>query len=269
LNTAFASVLTECSKRNALRQVAGYEHAACYLELAEAAVPRLRGPEQVWWLDWLEADHDNLRAACEWYLGSGGSEEALRLTAALHWFWDRRGYLDEGRARLQAALDAAANIATPNGTLLRARAWTLVGAAALTFDQGDRVAVAAFAKESVVLFRQLADASGLTLALLRLAFTRSAADPQQARELLAEAIERARATGNPWFVGLALFVSAQAALFGTGDTAAARGCMTEALPALRSSGDSYLIAHGLMTLGLIDLADGDKEGADLAGGCGE
>jgi hypothetical protein len=45
------------------------------------------------------------------------------------------------------------------------------------------------------------------LSLLRLAFVRSASDPQQARGLLAEAIEHARASGEPWFVGLALFVA--------------------------------------------------------------
>jgi predicted ATPase/DNA-binding CsgD family transcriptional regulator/transcriptional regulator with XRE-family HTH domain len=236
-------------------------HAAYYLGLAESAVPRLRGPEQVRWLDWLEADHDNLRAACEWYLGSGGIEEGLRLAGALHWFWDRRGYLDEGRARIHAALGAAATIADPADSLLRARAWALAGAAALAFDQGDHAAVAVLAEESAGLFRQLGDSSGLALALLRLAFARSAAEPQQARGLLAEAIEHARATGDPWFVGLALFVSAQAALFGAGDRAAARACITEALPALQMSGDPYLLAHGLGTLGLIELADGDLAAA--------
>jgi predicted ATPase/DNA-binding CsgD family transcriptional regulator/DNA-binding XRE family transcriptional regulator len=239
-------------------------HAAYYLELAEAAVPRLRGAEQVRWLDWLEADHDNLRAAFEWYLGSGDIEKALHLVGALHWFWDRRGYLDEGRARIQVALDAAANIATPSDSLLRARAWALVGAAALAFDQGDRAAVAAFAEESAALFRQLGDSSGLTLALVRLAFVRSAADPERAREMLDSAIEHARASGDPWFVGLALFVSAQAALFGAGDMVAARGFMTEALPALQSSGDPYLLAHGMGTLGLVDLADGDLAAARVS-----
>ncbi|HEU5103873.1 MAG TPA: LuxR C-terminal-related transcriptional regulator [Roseiflexaceae bacterium] len=239
-------------------------HAAYYLELAEDAVPHLRGPEQAEWLDWLETDHENLRAAFEWFLGTGRIEEVLRLAGAMHWFWDRHGYLDEGRARIQAALDAVASIADPGDSMRRARAWALVGAAALAFDQGDRAGVAAFAEESVALFRQLDDHGGLSLALLRLAFALSASDPQQAHILLAEAIGHARATGDPWFVGLALFVSAQSALFGAGDTAAARAAITEALPALRASGGRYLIAHGLGTLGLIELAEGDLGGARAA-----
>lgn len=236
-------------------------HAACYLELAEAAVPRLRGPEQVRWLDSLEADHDNLRAALEWYLGSGGIEEAMRLAGALHWFWDRRGYLDEGRARIQAALAAAAAITASSDSLLRARAWALVGAAALAFDQGDRAPVTGLAEESAALFRQQGDRRGLALSLLRLAFVRSASDPQAARDLLAEAIEHARASGEPWFVGLALFVSAQAALFGPNDTAVARACITEAVPALQMSGDPYLLGHGMGILGMVDLAEGDLAAA--------
>jgi predicted ATPase len=159
-------------------------HAAYYLQLAEAAVPQLRGPDQARWLDWLEADHDNLRAACEWYLESGAVEEGLRLTAALHWFWDRRGYLDDGRPRLQAALAAAASITRPSDALLRARAWALVGAAALAFDQGDRNAVSILAEESAALFQQLGDRGGLVLAQLRLAFAYSASEPQRARGLL-------------------------------------------------------------------------------------
>lgn len=236
-------------------------HAAYYLDLAEAAVPRLRGPEQARWLDWLEADHDNLRAAFAWYLGANAIEEAVRLAAALHWFWDRRGYLEEGRARIEAALKAAANVVAQPASLLRARAWALVGAAALAFDQGDRAAVGALAEESSALFRQLGDRPGLVLALLRLAFARSAADPPRARELLAEAIAHARADGDPWLVGLALFVSAQAALFGTGDTAAARTLIVEALPELRASGGPYLLAHGLGTLGLVNFAERDLAAA--------
>ncbi len=243
-------------------------HAAYYLGLAEAAAPKLRGPEQLQWLDCLEADHDNLRAAGDWLHHAGRIEEELRLTAALHWFWDRRGYLDEGRTRIRRALQAAPNASRQekdkHGALLRARAWTLIGAAALAFDQGDYAAVAAAAEEGLPLCEQLADRGGLALALLRLAFVASAVEPARARDQLAAARTHAAAAGDPWFIGLALFVSAQAALFGRGDAAAARLYIAEALPALETSGDLYLLGHGLGTLGLVELAGGDLPAARAA-----
>lgn len=239
-------------------------HAAYYLEFAETAVPLLHGPAQAHWLDRLEADHDNLRAACAWFHSSGEIETELRLTAALHWFWDRRGYLEEGRSRLQLALAGAGQVENASRALTHARAWALVGTAALAFDQGDREAVSIAAAASVALFTQLDDRPGLTLAQLRLAFAISAADWQQARNLLTAAQTCARSTAEPWLIGLALFVSAQATLFGSGDAHAAGGHLAEALAALRASGDPYLFAHCLSTQGLVELASGDLEGARRA-----
>ncbi len=243
-------------------------HASYYLRLAEAAVPTLRSAEQVRWLDWLEADHDNLRAAGDWLHRADSTEEELRLAAALHWFWDKRGYLDEGRERIRRALEASqrANVGGEGETtaLVRARAWALVGAAALAFDQGDYGSVAAAADESAQLFEQLGDQGGLTLAELRLAFVASATDPRRTGELLAAALMHAAAAGDSWFRGLALFVAAQAALFGRGDDAAARAYIMEALPLLESSGDPYQLAHGLGTLGLVELAAGNLGAARAA-----
>ena len=77
----------------ALRQA----HADYYLALMEQAAPELRGPHTVAWLDRLEAEHDNLRAALGWALEQGEAGIALRLAETVAWFWSLRGYLDEGR----------------------------------------------------------------------------------------------------------------------------------------------------------------------------
>ena len=74
-------------------------HLAWYLALAEEAAPHLVGAEQVTWLDRLEAEHDNLRAALRWARERGAAEEGLRLAGALGRFWLTRGYLGRG-ARL-------------------------------------------------------------------------------------------------------------------------------------------------------------------------
>src|SRR5215204_6275239 len=79
-------------------------HAQYFLALAEEARPELRGPNQLEWLERLEAEHDNMRAALSWALERKEVEVALRLGGALGWFWWMRGYYSEGRRWLEDAL---------------------------------------------------------------------------------------------------------------------------------------------------------------------
>jgi predicted ATPase/class 3 adenylate cyclase len=76
-------------------------HAQVYLALAEEAAPHLQGLDQRRWLDRLEDDHDNLRAALGWALSAPEPATAVRLAFALWRFWQQRGYLQEARARLE------------------------------------------------------------------------------------------------------------------------------------------------------------------------
>ena len=76
-------------------------HAEYFLTLAEQADPNLRGAGQLQWLDRLEVDHANLRAAMAWSLEPGGEAElGLRIAAVLAWFWRLRGFISEGRSWL-------------------------------------------------------------------------------------------------------------------------------------------------------------------------
>ena len=235
-------------------------HAAYFLGRAEAAARQLCGTAQVHWLDTLEADRDNLRAALDWYVAVGQYEEALRLAAALRWFWSRRGYLSEGRARLQGLL-AAVDQDTSAAVRDHTRAWALTALAALAIDQSDRTAAAEAAEASMALFRRLGDDRGLALALAQLAFARHMEGNPEATSLMVAACAHAHASGDAWLVGFTGTSAAQVLLFGSNDTAAARTALADALPALATSGDLYLRAHGLITLGLIDLADGDLAAA--------
>ena len=78
-------------------------HRDYFLALAERAEPELHRASQTMWLDRLEIEHDNLRAALEWSLGLEGDETGLRLAAALAPYWHARGYLSEGREWLERA----------------------------------------------------------------------------------------------------------------------------------------------------------------------
>ena len=91
-----------------------------------APAPLLQGAEQRAWLDRLERDHDNLRAALSWATGRPDPETAVRLCFALWRFWQQRGYLVEARSELDGIAAQAWDLPAP----LRARfAETLGGVA--------------------------------------------------------------------------------------------------------------------------------------------
>src|SRR4051794_6794787 len=109
-------------------------HAAHYLELAERSEQALKGPDQAAWGERVEREHDNLRAA----LGHAEPPEALRIAAALGFFWYTHGHSAEGINHLERTL-AAAGGAPP---LLRGRALQALGI--LRSQRGEERAEATF-----------------------------------------------------------------------------------------------------------------------------
>ena len=112
-----ASPASRCWRRSASTPWSGWRtsgeeaairerHAACCLGLAERAEPALLGPDQVAWLDRLETELANLRAALAWLRDAGEAERGLRLAAALWTFWVVRDRVPEGRRWLETFLAA-------------------------------------------------------------------------------------------------------------------------------------------------------------------
>jgi predicted ATPase/transcriptional regulator with XRE-family HTH domain len=138
----------------ALRQ----RHADWYLALVEQAEPQLTQHQQRLWLDRLEWEHDNIRAALDWLIARGDIERALRLIGALWQFWQFRDHQSEGLRWAAAAL-------APHTMANAARIKVLCGAGWLAVDQGDYRRVDAYFTEAMQLARQLHDPRGLGLAL--------------------------------------------------------------------------------------------------------
>jgi predicted ATPase len=129
-------------------------HAEYFVALAEEADSKLRGEEQVAWLERLERERDNIRAALLWAASAGEAELELRLAGAMRVFWRVRGYLTEGRAALEDALERA------DGQRPALRAPALYGAGVLALRQGDHAAARALSEESLVLYREIGDKRG-------------------------------------------------------------------------------------------------------------
>src|SRR6185503_9968447 len=112
------------------------------------------------WLDLLEVEHNNLRAALEWSKATlRDSETGLHLVGTLWRFWEIRGYYAEGRSQLEAALARNEGARTP------ARAKALVGAGTLAWYQIDYAGATAFHEQALLLQRELGDQPGIAFSL--------------------------------------------------------------------------------------------------------
>jgi len=158
-------------------------HARYFLELAETAHPRVLESSPTW-LDMLETEHDNLRAALDWLATSEQHELAQRLAGALARFWDERGHLVEGQRRLESALRADSGSPT-------ARAKALNGAADMAVSLGDASTARLRAAEALALRRSLGDPEPIAESefMLGLALA-DEGDRQQARRLFETSAER-------------------------------------------------------------------------------
>jgi tetratricopeptide (TPR) repeat protein len=232
-------------------QVAGEEaavrgrHLAWAVALAEEAEPQLTGPEQGDWLERLEAEHDNLRAALAWSLGDGDAELGLQLAGALWRYWEVRGHLREGRRWLGEALSQG-NAAIMPATL-RARA--LTGAGNLAFWQGDYTEARALHEESLTLRRKLGDKQGIAASLAGLgnvAFWLG--QHEQSRALYEEGLVLQRDLGFERGIAGSLIGLGNVAYW-QGHYAEARALYEESLALSRKLGDRWASALSLTNLG--------------------
>jgi non-specific serine/threonine protein kinase len=135
-------------------------HLNYFMSLAEDTVPKLAGPEQAEWLQHLEVEHENLRRALDRSLAESGSAAAIRLCAALWRFWEVRGHLFEGRRWCERALETAGS-----QEMTRGRAEVLNGAGNLCYRQGDYDSGRIFHEESLAIWREIGDQTGIASSL--------------------------------------------------------------------------------------------------------
>ena len=216
------------------------------LALAAEAEPNLSQDRQTEWLALLEIEHDNLRAALD-HLEAEDAEQQLGLAVSLSRFWYVRGYLAEGRGRLEHALEATSD-QTPEQ---RRRAFT--AAASFGLLQGDHAAAIGFADEALAAAREEDDARFVANALSNLgAILLAAGDRERAGSTLEEAVERARAGEDERIAALAINNLGDFALT-VGDYERAEPLFRESLALLRARGDIANVARSLFNNGAVDL----------------
>jgi predicted ATPase len=230
-------------------------HARWFMALVERSEPELESDHQNEWLDRLDREHDNIRAALAYALDSGDDNVALRLAAGSGTFWWIRGYWSEGRRWLEAALQRSK---TDNPALLYK---TLEAAAHLAFRQGDQQRARELAVDAVRRARQLGDARAIARGLRVLALASlDEGNEQEFEHLVQQSADYARKAGDWWALLMALNNLGVGAVY-AGDLDRAGSLLDEALTIARRARDRRSEAFVLSNVGLLELKLGHTEEA--------
>jgi len=241
-------------------------HAAYFLALAEPAEAELRGPGQLGWLDRLETEHGNVRAALSWLVGTGQLWPAVRLLSVGWRFWWLHGHGAEF-ARHMEEIVASSEHLPPHG-----RALALSGAGFALIFGGDQARAQLLVEQSLPLYRQAGDTLGAALPAAVLGhLLASRHEDARASELLEQTLAELREMGTGKLAGPRLvqhlFNVAMVCNFlgqvqlRRGDHHRAARLFTDALAAGRRAQDRITILVSLYDLALISQAQGDLAGA--------
>jgi non-specific serine/threonine protein kinase len=216
--------------------------------LAErAAAARIAEGGSTDWLDRLDLDHDDMRAALAWCETSEDNAAFIRLTDALGWFWLLRSHRSEGRAWLTRAIARAVRAGDRNLALAR----ILVSASVLAFTQGDYEEAASLSRENLALSQELGDSWGAAAAHNLLGvIARAEGALDQAAESFTQALTLFQRQSMLEWAALALLNLGTVAYW-QGASDHAEELMTEALGLFRQQGNGYGTAVALSDLGLV------------------
>jgi predicted ATPase/class 3 adenylate cyclase len=232
-------------------------HAEHFLALAEKAEPHVKDESLLAgreWLDRLDGELDNLRAALDQLAASGETQLALRLAGALSDLWVSRGHVVEGMRRLESAL-----LADKSPTAARAKA--LNGAAELAGVSGDPVTMGLRADEALALHRSLGDPRGTAQSLQQLGYALAEeGDWARARQLLEESVRLFRDLGDEhwalWTTRTLAWTYAE-----SGDPEQARALHEDNLRRARALGSKSLEAALLSSLAWLAVREGRVQDA--------
>jgi predicted ATPase/DNA-binding XRE family transcriptional regulator len=230
-------------------------HARYYLALAEAAEPHIKGHEQVKWLDRLEAENDNLRAAIRRSLEAGDVHTAARFGWALGMYWVMRTRHSEGRMLLEKTLTSGGDLPAP----LRARALWALGVC--VYGSGDDERLMEIAEEGIALSRRAGDSQGEAYALGLLGYAAlQLGNLDRAARTLEESLEMVREQGDAWRAAHILNHMTVVAL-NRGEHQRAAGYAEESLALVRQTGDRYAANVALSLLAQMAWASDEHERA--------
>ena len=214
------------------------QHARYFLRLAEDAEPNIFLPQREMWLERLDADNANLRAALAWSTGvQERGEICLRLAAALSPYWFLRGTGREWRAWLDELL-----VQTGNAEPSAARGRALIGAGLLAWAHDDDETASRYVENGMTMVRDAGDKRWTALAAMAMGHVGLGhGNLVSANALFEDGYRLYQELGNVWGEALALYHLGTAARE-LGNAAAARAHYEESVQLFQKEGDVLFAA---------------------------
>jgi non-specific serine/threonine protein kinase len=228
-------------------------HADYYLALAEVAAPELTGARQSGWIEQLDAEYDNARAAVAWTI-ERDPESGLRFASVFN-YWALHGHLAEARRWLEGALERSS--AEPSFDRMKA----LDAAAHLAWRQGDLAASRVHFEASMRIAHEMGNTLHVAWSRYGLgivAYLRG--DMVEARAHFDEGLARANELGNPRLVGFITNCLGEMARLQE-EWVEARRHYDQCLVAARQTGARDMASTVLVNIGAVACEQGDLAAA--------
>ena len=230
-------------------------HARYYVALAERIEPQLYGPDQAMWMESVEREHGNIRAALAWLLDRDEIGMALRLSGCLQNFWVVHDHFSEGQQWLATILARSGQ--APAMQRIKA----LRGAATLALRRGDYARAGAWREESLALCREIGDPQLIAESLLTLGSVAAVqGESDRAIALFTESLTLARQVNDRRTIAHVLSQTGEMARL-RGDDARAVELYEESLTLWRAMGETERVAMVLHNLGPVIYRQGDPRRA--------
>ena len=234
-------------------------HAMWLIGWTEAGAGNFESSAQLTWLDTLDAEIANVRAALAWSRSSDGDAGlGLRLAAAVRRYWDMRGLPTEAEEHLTALLGAVPAAASPE------RLGALIELGGLAISREDPAVIERNASQAALIATELGDLRGAANAaeqMTYVAFLRG--DLALAQSMASQSLDQAIRSAHPPAVARARMACGVAA-YARGDLNSAAAELELAIEHARANGDHWFVGECASVLTHVHFARGGYQAARAA-----
>jgi len=229
------------------------QHLNYFLKLSEKAKPELIGENTKFWMQIIEADHNNFLSAIEWSVNNENKDKGAVISNLIGSFWSRTGQYSTGIRLVEIILESSGSLSK----LLKGDMLNWIGNFRISL--GDNEQAIKYLEKSLVLSKEIGDKRGIAESMLRLGnVTNSLGDFELAKNYYEESLDNYKKIDSKSGIA-AISLSLGNVALNQGDYGMAKKYNEESLFIFKEIGHKYGIALSIHNLRNVSLFLGDYE----------